>query len=184
MANPEHFDFLYGGKYKWNDWRRANPQITPDLSNINFNQYKVSQSIELREFDLHVPRRERLTHRCTTTERKRVKMRYYRTAACKGCDVRSRCTESKRGRLIKRLVDEEVLERMARRLKDQPEKMKLRQQLVEHPYGTMKRGMNQGYFLLKGIKKVAAEMSLTALCYNMKRVLNILGIEKMMRAVG
>jgi transposase len=130
------------------------------------------------------PAGERLTHRCTTTERKKVKMRYYRTAACKRCDVRSRCTESKRGRLIKRLIDEEVLERMAKRLKDQPEKMKLRKQLVEHPFGTMKRGMNQGYFLLRGIKKVAAEISLTALCYNMKRVLNILGVEKMIRAVA
>lgn len=47
----------------------------------------------------------------------------------------------------------------------------------------MKRGMNQGYFLLRGLKKVAAEMSLTVLCYNLKRVLNIMGVEKMVRAI-
>jgi hypothetical protein len=130
------------------------------------------------------PAGEQLTHRCTTTERKRVKMRYYRTAACKICKVRSHCTESKHGRLIKRLVDEAVLERMAERLKANPEKMKLRKQLVEHPFGTMKRGMNQGYFLLKGINKVAGEMSLTVMAYNIKRVLSIVGVQEMIRAVA
>jgi hypothetical protein len=77
-----------------------------------------------------------------------------------------------------------VLERMAQRLKSHPEKMRLRSQLVEHPFGTMKRGMNQGYFLLRGLKKVAAEMSLTVLCYNLKRVLNIMGVEEMVRGVA
>jgi hypothetical protein len=130
------------------------------------------------------PAGEQLTHRCTTMERKKVKMRYYGTAAYKRCNLRSRCTKRKRGRLIKRLVDEAVLERMAERLKEHPEKMKLRKQLVEHPFGTIKRGMNQGYFLLKGIKKVAAEMSLTVMAYNIKRVLNILGVQEMIKAVA
>jgi transposase len=130
------------------------------------------------------PAGEQLTHRCTTTERKKVKMRYYGTAACKGCELRPRCTKRKRGRLIKRLVDEAVLERMAERLKEHPEKMKLRKQLVEHPFGTIKLGMNQGYFLLKGIKKVAAEMSLTVMAYNLKRVLNILGVQEMIKEVA
>jgi len=73
---------------------------------------------------------------------------------------------------------------MAERLKKNPEKMKLRKQLVEHPFGTIKRGMNQGYFLLKGIKKVAAEMSLTVMAYNIKRALNILGVQEMVKAVA
>lgn len=130
------------------------------------------------------PAGEQLTHRCTTTERKQVKMRYYGTAACKRCNLRSHCTKRKRGRLIKRLVDESVVERMAERLKENPEKMKLRKQMVEHPFGTIKRGMNQGYFLVKGIKKVAAEMSLTVMAYNIKRVLNILGVQEMIKAVS
>jgi transposase len=48
----------------------------------------------------------------------------------------------------------------------------------------MKRGMNQGYFLLRGLKKVAAEISLTVLSYNIKRALNILGVTAMMEAVS
>jgi len=81
-------------------------------------------------------------------------------------------------------MDKDVLERMAERLRGHPEKMRLRGQLVEQPFGTMKRGMNQGYFLLRGLKKVAAEMSLTVLCYNLKRALNIVGVDHLMRAVA
>jgi len=73
---------------------------------------------------------------------------------------------------------------MAKRLGEHPEKMRLRGRLIEHPFGTMKRGMNQGYFLLRGLKKVAAEMSLTVLGYNMKRAQNILGVIAMMEAVS
>jgi hypothetical protein len=129
------------------------------------------------------PEGARLTHRFTTPERNGVKQRYYRTTACKTCAARAVCTENNRGRTIKRLMDEDVLERMAERLKTYPEKMRLRSQLVEHPFGTMKRGMNQGYFLLRGLKKVAAEMSLTVLCYNLKRALSIMGVGKLLGAV-
>jgi transposase len=129
------------------------------------------------------PEGAKLTHRFTTPEKNGVKQRYYRTAACKTCVARPGCTENNRGRTIKRLMDEDVLERMAQRLKSHPEKMRLRGQLVEHPFGTMKRGMNQGYFLLRGLKKVAAEMSLTVLCYNLKRVLNLVGVDELLGAV-
>ena len=53
--------------------------------------------------------------------------------------------------------------------------MKLRKALVEHPFGTIKRGMGMSYFLCKGLDAVRTEMSLTVLAYNLKRVLNILG---------
>jgi Transposase DDE domain len=64
------------------------------------------------------------------------------------------------------LVDEAILEEMSKRVKENPAKMKKRKELAEHPYGTMKRAMNSGYFLMRGIKKVGAEMSLTILGYN------------------
>jgi hypothetical protein len=80
-------------------------------------------------------------------------------------------------------MDEDVLERMAHRLRGHPEKMRQRSQLVEHPFGTMKRGTNQGCFLLRGLKRVATEMSLTVLCYNLKRALKIMRIEGLLGAV-
>lgn len=60
-----------------------------------------------------------------------------------------------------------------------PEAMKERKGLVEHPFGTIKRAMDAGYFLLKGKQKVSIEMGITVLAYNMKRVINILGVEAM-----
>jgi len=82
-----------------------------------------------------------------------------------------------------RWVDEAILEQMGERVRANPEKMKKRKEMVEHPFGTMKRGMQSGYFLMKGIKKVSAEMSLTVMGYNIKRVMNILGVRKMIEAV-
>ena len=111
-------------------------------------------------------------------------IRYYSTNECRQCDIKQQCTRNKRVRRISRWVDEEILERMSQRVRVNPEKMKKRKELAEHPYGTMKRGMASGYFLMRGIKKVAGEMSLTILGYNIKRVLNILGVEKMIEAVG
>ena len=110
-------------------------------------------------------------------------IRYYSTNECKACQIKGQCTRNKRGRRITRWVDEAILERMGERVRASPEKMKKRKELAEHPFGTMKRGMNSGYFLMRGIKKVAAEMSLTVLGYNIKRVINILGVRKMIEAV-
>ena len=76
-----------------------------------------------------------------------------------------------------------LLEEMARRVRARPDMMKQRQRIVEHPFGTIKRAMNQGYFLTRGLKKVGAEMSLTVLSYNIKRAINIIGVKKMIEAV-
>lgn len=111
-------------------------------------------------------------------------IRYYSTKECRTCEIKSQCTRNQRGRRISRWVDEALLEAMGERVRANPEKMKKRKELVEHPYGTMKRAMVSGYFLMRGIKKVAAEMSLTVLAYNLKRVVNIVGVKKLIEAVG
>jgi transposase len=110
--------------------------------------------------------------------------RMYETSACQGCPLRSRCTTATRGnRRMYRWVHEGVIEAMKARLRHHPEKIKLRGQLVEHPFGTLKRAMRHGYFLTKGMERVSAEMSLSVLSYNIKRVLNIVGMKELMEAV-
>jgi len=104
----------------------------------------------------------------------------YKTKACQGCPLRTQCTTSKYGRKLLRWVNQEVVERLQARNRGRPELLKLRKTLAEHPFGTIKRGMNQGSFLLKGINKVNIEFGLTMLSYNFKRVLNHLGAEKML----
>ncbi len=106
--------------------------------------------------------------------------KYYRTPACQTCSSRSRCTTNKTGeRYIMRWVHEELIEERSKDKQVLLEKMRLRKALAEHPFGTIKRQMDQGFFLMKGLKKVKTEMNLTVLAYNFKRVLNILGANEM-----
>ena len=72
---------------------------------------------------------------------------------------------------------------MEERLKATPEIMQERKQLVEHPFGTIKHANDQGYFLMKGLKNVRAEFSLSCLAYNLKRVINILGVPRLLVAL-
>jgi len=132
------------------------------------------------ERDVYVcPQGEELSFR-HLTEKKGKQYRVYRTKACAGCPLRAQCTTSKYGRKILRWVDQEVLERLQARNRGRPELLKLRKTLAEHPFGTIKRSMNQAGFLLKGIHKVSIEFGLTMLGYNFKRVLNHLGVERML----
>jgi len=129
------------------------------------------------------PGAQELTFRFETVEQGRH-IRYYSTAACKTCPLKPKCTRNKENRRITRWVHEAIMEEMEQRVAGQPEKVKARKSLVEHPFGTMKRGMDHGYFLTRGLAKVRGEMSLTVLVYNLKRVLNILGMEALIAAVG
>src|SRR5665647_1175326 len=82
--------------------------------------------------------------------------RVYKTVCCAACGFRSRCTRNKRGRIIFRGEFEDSVERLRSRLgtSEGKEKLHRRREIVEHPFGTMKRAFNQGYLLLKGFRKV------------------------------
>ena len=123
-----------------------------------------------------------LTYRYESFEQGR-QIRYYTTSKCLTCLLKEQCTTNQRGRRITRWVDEKFLEDMARRVRARPAVMRRRQQLSEPPFGTIKRAMGHSYFLMRGLDKVGAEMSLTVLSYNLKRVINILGVKKMIAAV-
>ena len=128
------------------------------------------------------PGDQELTFRFATTEHGRP-IRYYSTSACKTCPLKPQCTRNKENRRITRWVHETLMEEMQQRVAAHPEKVKARKGIVEHPFGTMKRWMDHGYFLTRGLMKVRGEMSLTILVYNLKRVINILGVEALIAAV-
>jgi hypothetical protein len=110
------------------------------------------------------------------------KIDYSNPAACPACPLRSRCTTNIRR--VSRLENEATIDRMAARLKERPDILERRREIVEHPFGSIKQWMYQGAFLMKGLDKVRAEFSLTALAYNLRRALNILGVEAMTAAVA
>jgi hypothetical protein len=107
----------------------------------------------------------------------------YRTNACAACPLKSRCTSSRKGRKLRRWAEQAVIDRLRERMRQRPDAMKERKRMAEHPFGTIKRAMGHSYFLLRGIKKVTAEIGLTVLAYNIKRAITILGVESIVRSM-
>ena len=134
------------------------------------------------EEDVYVcPAGERLTYHYTTEENGMALRRYW-TNACESCAIKQSCTTGKERR-ITRWEHERVLEAVQRRLDEHPEKMRQRRETVEHPFGTIKARMGATHFLMKTLPRVAAEMALHVLAYNLTRVMNIIGIQPLMAAM-
>jgi transposase len=128
------------------------------------------------------PAGQRLHRYSSSMLRELTKINYVNKLACDDCAIRARCTAG-RFRSVSRLENEAVLDRMQARLAQRPEVLDRRRETVEHPFGTIKQWMNQGAFLMRGLEKVRAEFSLTALAYNLRRVLNLVDFPKLMAAV-
>ena len=107
-------------------------------------------------------------------------MKEYKSDSCSSCKDKSKCTRNKKGRVIFRWEHEGILDNMRKRVRETKDVIKKRNCMCEHPFGTIKRGFNQGYLLLKGLSKVGGEMGLTMIAYNMRRVINIIGMDKLM----
>ena len=123
------------------------------------------------------PARQRLTYRFDSVEHG-MKLWVYMTYQCSSCPLQAKCTTSNAKR-IKRWEKEHVLEAAAADLKKRPDAMRMRKKIVEHPYGTIKHGMGATHFVMKRLPNVRAEMSLHVLAYNLRRVINILGVPKL-----
>ena len=122
------------------------------------------------------PAEERLPYKFTTEE-KGKQLRAYKTFKCPDCPLKAQCTTGKERR-IRRWVDEHWLEAAAAELKNNPDAMRQRKQIVEHPYGTIKHWMGSTHFLMKRLPNVQTEMSLHVLAYNLRRAINVLGVPK------
>ena len=131
----------------------------------------------------HCPAGKELTYRFSTHELGRP-IHYYRASECKGCPLKAKCTRNKANRTITRLAFEEVQEAMARRVAAHPEIMRARKGIIEHCFGTLKRGWGFDHFLCRSLTKVRVEMSLAALAYNLRRAINLLGVPALLTAVA
>jgi len=127
------------------------------------------------------PADQRLTYHYTNEEHGMFLRRYW-TNACQDCAIKQTCTSGKERR-ITRWEHEHVLEAMQRRLDEHPEKMRQRRETVEHPFGTIKARMGATHFLMKTLPRVATEMALHVLAYNLTRVMNIIGVRPLLTAM-
>jgi transposase len=128
------------------------------------------------------PGGQRLQPYSSSVLRRLKKINYANKQACPDCAIRSRCTNNS-FRCVSRMENEAVLDRMQACLAKRPELLAQRRETVEHPFGTIKQWMNQGAFLMRGLEKVRGEFSLTALAYNLRRVLNMVGFTELMTAM-
>jgi len=138
-----------------------------------------------KERDVYVcPAGNELTFWLIETHRGGNLRRVYKTDACKTCPFMARCTKNREGRKVTRWQEQDIIDELMEKAKKEPEKLEERVKLAEHPFGTIKRAFNQGYFLLRGLRKVKGEMGFTVLAYDMRRVLNILGTRGLLQALA
>jgi hypothetical protein len=133
--------------------------------------------------DVYVcPAGEELIYRYTTEERG-VQLRRYWINECQTCPLQSKCTTGTERR-ITRWEHEHLVDAAHQRLGRDPDPMTLRRSTVEHPFGTIKAWMGTTHFLTRRLKNVRTEMALNVLAYNIKRMISLIGIRSLMRAIS
>jgi transposase len=128
------------------------------------------------------PAGQKLTRSRRRPDRQDDMDEYRHLTACLTCALKPKCTPNKLKR-FKRWKHEGVMDQMQARLDRMPDAMGVRRQTVEHPFGTLKSWMGSTHFLTKTLEKVRTEMSLHVLAYNLKRMIQILGVKPLMRAI-
>jgi transposase len=163
-------------------------QITPIVpktltsNNLAEGRFDKQDFIYIASDDQYrCPAGQRAIKRFTTIEAG-MTLDVYWSSACPRCPIKAQCTSGE-NRRIRRWKHEAILEAMQERLDRQPEMMRVRRQTVEHPFATLKHWMGWTHFLTKTLARVRTEMSLHVLAYNLKRVMRILGIEKLMQVM-
>jgi len=155
----------------------------PIVSGMNVKgRFGKQDFVYLPEEDVYrCPAGGKLTYRYTTEENGLVLHRYW-TNVCQNCAIKQTCTTGKERR-ITRWEHEHILEAVQKRLDEHPEKMRQRRETVEHPFGTIKARMGATHFLMKTLPRVAGEMALHVLAYNLTRVMNIMGVGPLLAAI-
>ena len=146
-------------------------------------RYGKQDFVYLPQEDVYrCPAGERLPYRFTNEEAGKMVRRYW-TTACPSCSIKSQCTTGPERR-ITRWEHEHLLDAVQQRLDANPQAMRQRRETVEHPFGTIKARMGATHFLTKTLPKVAGEMALAVLAYNLTRAMNIIGIEPLIAAIA
>jgi transposase len=156
----------------------------PDTSgNRKKGMYVKADFVYDAEADTYTcPTGKVLTYRYAREERGLMHRRYWQNG-CQNCPIKSRCTTGKERR-ITRWEHEHLIDEMYDRMERDPNLMRVRRCTVEHPFGTLKAWMGATHFQMRRLKNVRAEMALHVLAYNIKRMINIMGIGPLLRAIA
>jgi transposase len=155
------------------------PQTSSSRKRGLFSKRDFIYRAEDNEYEC--PAGERLIWRFSTEEKGQTIHKNW-SSNCHRCAIRGQCT-SGQYRRIGRWEHEAVVEAVEARLEKEPERMRVRRETVEHPFGTLKCWMGYTHFQTKTLKRVSTKMSLHVLAYNLKRVVNIMGILPLIEAI-
>jgi transposase len=161
-----------------------NPIVPKTMTSNNLSEGRFDKQDFIyiaADDEYRCPAGERAIKRFTTIEHGLTIHKYW-ASACPRCPIKAQCTRGEYRR-ITRWEHEVVLEAMQERLDRQPDSMRVRRRTVEHPFGTLKMWMGATHFLTRTLARVRTEMSLHVLAYNLKRVMQILGIGEMLRVL-
>ena len=135
--------------------------------------------------NIHVcPAGNTLEYRYTVNRSNGISFMAYSTDACASCPLKQKCTGSPAGRIIRRRVEQDAVDAMNARMAATPGIMRKRSGLCEHPFGTIKRAFDSGYFLLRGHEKVNGELALMMTACNMRRLFTIVGVNQLLNRIG
>jgi len=160
--------------------KAKDPRVSKDKFNYNKNNdaYTCPKGIQLN-------RQGKVYKRKDGVEFTRYVANWSKCQTCPWVDicVSPSCQKAKRGRMINRSIYDQALKENDLRVQERKAEYKRRQAIVEHPFGTIKRQWGYDHTLLKGLKKVNGEFAIILLCYNLKRVISILGIKGLKEAL-
>jgi len=158
---------------------------TPVSSQAPDPAYNQDQFHYDKENDYYLcPQGQNLTSTGTWYQHHPYKTKQYKTKSCKGCPVKAQCTKSKKGRVIERNENIEATQRNKQAIENNKELYKRRQEIVEHPFGTIKRQWGFDYTLMKGKKKVDGDVGFIFIAYLFTRLMNIIGLKGLMEAIA
>jgi hypothetical protein len=155
-------------------------------SNAPDKAYNVSEFRYHKDLDYYTcPAGEILKTNGNWYHKRAYRVKQYKTKNCKNCAVKDMCTKAKYQKIIERHEFSEALEINKRNIAKNPEIYAQRQALVEHPFGTMKRQWGFDHIMTKKTKKRASsDVGFIFIAYNLKRLMNIIGIEKLIEIIA
>ncbi len=157
----------------------AIPAVAAQAPNPDYN---VEKFIYNPVDDYYVcPQGNKLTTTGTWHLARTYQFKRYTTKKCLECTVKQECSKAKYGKGIQRSEYQEYINQNKKRIERNKDYYRKRQAIVEHPYGTIKRQWGFSYISTKrSIKRAEADVGLIFTAYNFRRLLNIVGIEKLM----
>lgn len=167
---------------------KSKKKYKPSSDKVPSEGFEISDFIYDKENDVFFcPDKKELnrTHTIPHTEKSGRKVFEYHCKKCDGCEKRDFCTKNKKGRTITVSTNKEFMDNFIKEMKTETKKKIIakRKEIIEHPFGTLKRNLGYTYFMQKGLDKVKTEFSFMCFTYNFKRILNIFTVKELLEAL-